>query len=377
MQTAPLKRGAAEGVALVTEELMDGKTGYGIIGCGGIGRVHARAVSNTPDVELIAVSDIVHEKADKLAHEFGARCAYAEYRDLLARDDIQIVSICTPSGTHADVGIDAARAGKHVLTEKPIDITLPKVDRLIDVCNEQNVRLACILQRRTLDVWQLVKRTIDVGKLGRMVLASAYLKYCRSQDYYDSGGGWRGTWALDGGGALMIQGIHMVDILQWIMGPVDLVLGFAEHLVRDIEVEDTAVASIRFRSGALGTVEAATSVVPGMEHRMEFHGEHGTIRVEGENIVEWHVPGEDLATAIAQVECAEDRMSPDPEGISPRGHQIQIADLVSAVREDREPMVTGAEARKAVELILAIYESARTGVGVAPGASFARGVQAT
>lgn len=110
---------------------------------------------------------------------------------------------------------------------------------------------------------------------------------------------------------------------------------------------------------------------------MEFHGEHGTIRVEGENIVEWHVPGEDLATAIAQVECAEDRMSPDPEGISPRGHQIQIADLVSAVREDREPMVTGAEARKAVELILAIYESARTGVGVAPGASFARGVQAT
>ncbi len=181
---------------------MKDKLGYGIIGCGVIAPWHARAVKNIPGAELVAVADILPEMAEKIKDEFGAQHAYTDYHELLARDDVDIVSICVPSGLHAAVGIDAARAGKHVLSEKPIDITLENIDNLVAACRENNVKLACIFQRRTSPMWQIVKRTIDEGKLGKMVLASAYLKYFRSQEYYDSAG-WRGTWALDGGGALM------------------------------------------------------------------------------------------------------------------------------------------------------------------------------
>lgn len=342
---------------------MSDKIGYGIIGCGVIAPWHARSVKVNPDAELIAVCDIIPEKAEKLKEEFGAQYAYTDYHDLLARDDIQIVSICTPSGMHADMGMDAARAGKHVMTEKPIDISLEKIDALIQTCREQNVKLACIFQRRTSKLWQLVKRTIDEGKLGKMVLASAYLKYFRSQEYYDSAG-WRGTWALDGGGALMNQGVHMVDILRWIMGPVDTIFGIADHLARNIEVEDTAVASMRFKTGALGTLEGTTSVTPGLNHRLEFHGANGSILVDGESIARWEVPGEDKDEIMKQMDDKIGDSSSDPTAISMDGHALQIADLIAAVREDREPMVSGTEARNAVELILAIYQSSRTGMPV-------------
>lgn len=342
---------------------MSDKIGYGIIGCGVIAPWHARSVKVNPDAELIAVCDIIPEKAEKLKEEFGAQYAYTDYHDLLARDDIQIVSICTPSGMHADMGMDAARAGKHVMTEKPIDISLEKIDALIQTCREQNVKLACIFQRRTSKLWQLVKRTIDEGKLGKMVLASAYLKYFRSQEYYDSAG-WRGTWALDGGGALMNQGVHMVDILRWIMGPVDTIFGIADHLARNIEVEDTAVASMRFKTGALGTLEGTTSVTPGLNHRLEFHGANGSILVDGESIARWEVLGEDKDEIMKQMDDKIGDSSSDPTAISMDGHALQIADLIAAVREDREPMVSGTEARNAVELILAIYQSSRTGMPV-------------
>lgn len=339
---------------------MKSKVGCGIIGCGVIAPWHAKAVTNIPDAELVAVSDIIPEKAEKLKEEFGAQYAYTDYREMLARDDIDIVSICTPSGMHADMGMDAARAGKHIMTEKPIDVRLDKIDQLVRVCKDEKVKLACIFQRRTSNLWRRVKQTVDEGKLGKMVLASAYLKYFRSQEYYDSAG-WRGTWALDGGGALMNQGVHMVDILRWVMGPVDVVFGFADHLARRIEVEDTAVASMRFKSGAFGTLEGTTSVTPGVNHRMEFHGEKGTILVDGEGVVRWDVPGEDKEEVVKGLEDRVGSAASDPTAISAYGHQVQIADLVAAVREDREPMVSGEEARHAVELILSIYESAKTG----------------
>ena len=339
---------------------MEDKLGYGIIGCGVIAPWHAKSVASIPEAELVAVCDIVPEKAEKLKEEFGARHACTDYRDVLAMDDVDIVSICTPSGAHADIAIDAARAGKHVMTEKPIDINLEKIDRLVQVCKEQNVKLACIFQRRTSNLWQRVKRAIDEGRLGKMILASAYLKYFRSQEYYDSAD-WRGTWALDGGGALMNQGVHMVDLLRWIMGPLDTIFGFADHLARRIEVEDTAVAVMKFSSGAFGTLEGTTSVTPGMNHRMEFHGEKGTIQVDGEGIVRWDAPGEDREAVVKEMEDKVGDASSDPTAISAFGHRVQIADLIAAVREDREPMVSGDEARHAVELILSIYKSAQTG----------------
>ncbi|MCL6518472.1 MAG: Gfo/Idh/MocA family oxidoreductase [Armatimonadetes bacterium] len=339
---------------------MKDKVGYGIIGCGVIAPWHAGAVSRIPDAELIAVCDIVPEKAEKIKNDFGAKYVYTDYKEMLKRDDIDIVSICTPSGMHADMGIDAALAGKHVMTEKPIDISLEKIDKLIQTCAEQKVKLACIFQRRTSPLWQLVKKTIDAGKLGKLVLGDAYLKYFRSQEYYDSAG-WRGTWALDGGGALMNQGVHCVDLLRWIMGPIDTIFGFADHLVRKIEVEDTSVAAIRFKNGAFGVLEGTTSVTPGMNHRLEFHGEKGTILVDGENIVRWDVPGEDKQEVTKSLQDQVGNASSDPTAISQHGHQVQIADLIAAVKEDREPMVNGAEARHAVEVILAVYQSARTG----------------
>jgi predicted dehydrogenase len=339
---------------------MKDKVGYGIIGCGVIAPWHAKAVTGIPDAELIAVCDIIPEKAEKMKEEFGAKHVYTDYKEMLACDDIQMVSICTPSGMHADMGIDAALAGKHVMTEKPIDINLDKIDGLVKTCAKSKVKLACIFQRRTSPLYKCVKRAVDEGKLGKLVLCSTYLKYFRSQEYYDSAG-WRGTWELDGGGALMNQGVHMVDILRWIMGPIDTIFAFADHLARKIEVEDTSVASIKFKSGAFGTLEGTTSITPGRGHRFEVHGTEGSIYVDGESIVRWDVPGESLETVQKEMEDGVGDMSGDPKAISTSGHQVQIADLIESVRENREPMVTGAEARHAVELILAVYESARTG----------------
>lgn len=339
--------------------------GYGIIGCGVIAPWHARAVKNLPDANLVAVCDLELPKAERLSRDFEVQHVYTDYNDLLARKDIDVVSVCTPSGHHHEVAVAAAKAGKHVLSEKPLDVTREHMDAMIAACSDADVKLACIFQRRTSRLWQTVKQSVDEQRFGKLVLGSAYLKYFRSQEYYDSAG-WRGTWALDGGGALMNQGVHLIDLFRWIMGPVDTVFAFADHLARRIEVEDTSVASVKFMSGALGTLEGTTSVTPGLNHRVELHGENGSVRIDGESIVSWDIPGENKDEVAAQLSDNVGDAASDPTAISGDGHQIQIADLLTAIREDCDPMVTGCEARKAVELILAIYESARSGRPIRP-----------
>lgn len=342
------------------------KIRFGIVGCGVISPWHARGITNTPEAELVACCDVIEEKARKLAGDFNVAKVYTDYREMLASGDVDAVSVCVPSGLHGVVTIDAARAGKHVMCEKPIEITLPKIDEMVKAAREAGIKLGVIFQRRTSPLWHRIKEAIDGGRLGKMVLGDAYLKYYRSQEYYNSGD-WRGTWELDGGGALMNQGVHMVDILRWVMGPIDTIYANADHLVRDIQVEDTAVAAIRFANGAFGILEGTTSVYPGMDHRMEFHGELGTICVDGENITRWEVPGEKSEKdAEGKVEMGS--AASQPTAIAGEGHQIQIQDLCRAIIEDRDPMVTGEEARKAVEVILAVYESARTGKPVSLGA---------
>lgn len=331
---------------------------FGIVGCGVIAPWHARGVTNTEEAELVACCDIIEEKAQKLASEFSVPNVYANYHEMLSSGNVDAVCVCTPSGLHGQVTIDAAKAGKHVLCEKPAEITLPKIDEMVSTCRSAGVKLGVIFQRRTSPLWHKVKTTIDSGVLGKMVLGDAYLKYYRSQEYYNSGD-WRGTWELDGGGALMNQGVHMIDILRWVMGPIDTIYAYADHLARDIEVEDTAVAAIRFASGAFGILEGTTSVYPGMDHRIELHGEHGTICVDGEKITKWSVPGEESAEQDGAVEIGS--TASDPKAIAGAGHQIQIQDLCRAIIDDRDPMITGEEARNAVEVILAVYESARTG----------------
>lgn len=338
---------------------------FAIVGCNMIAPWHATAIRETEGARLVAVCDRVSEHAGRLAKEFGPARVYTDYDAMLDDPEVDAVCICTPSGLHAPMGTAAARAGKHVLTEKPIGIRLDEIDEMIAASRESGTKLGVISQMRTLPMWSRVRRAVQNGKLGRMVMSDAVMKYFRSQDYYSTSG-WRGTWAMDGGGALMNQGVHCVDLLRWIMGPVTSVFAFADHLVRDIEVEDTVVATLTFADGSMGAIEAATSVVPGTEHRLEFHGALGTICVRGETLLTWDVPGDeriiDGEAAGADIKLGSG--AANPTAISNEGHIVQVADFAAAIREGRDPMVTGDDARCAVELILAIYESASKGCPV-------------
>lgn len=341
------------------------KTGCGIIGCGNISPWHAEGILKHPDAELVGVADDVKARARRTGEEYGVKW-YENFNDLLKRDDIDLVHICTPSGTHAEIAMAAAKAGKHVLVEKPLDVNLEKIDKMITVCRRAKVKLGGIFELRFSDSINRVKKAIDGGKFGRIVLGNMYSLLYRSQEYYDSGG-WRGTSRWDGGGAFMNQGIHRVDLLQYLMGPIESLCAYADTLVRSIEVEDTAIANVRFRSGAFGTMQAATSVYPGFLGRIEIYGEKGTVIVKGDNTVVWTFEGEQPELRDIQEKTGEGVAPVAWTSMSKEGHRKQIEDMVDAVREDREPIVNGEEARKAVAIVLAIYESAKTGEPVKLG----------
>lgn len=337
---------------------MSDAVGFGIIGCGVIAPWHVAGIKGSSNARLVAVCDIIPEKAEKLAAENGNPRVCTDHRKLLEDPEVQAVCVCTPSGLHAKVGIDAAQAGKHVLSEKPIDITLENIDAFIAETKKAGVNLGCIFQRRTQPLWIAVHDAVQGGKLGKMVLADAYIKYYRSQEYYDSAG-WRGTWEMDGGGALMNQGVHCVDLMRWIAGPPSTIYARCDHLVRKIEVEDTAVAAITYASGAFGVLEGTTSVWNAPGHRLEFHGEKGNILLEGERIVKWET--EDGEGAPELVDPQAGSASANPVDIGKEGHRRQISDFAASIMEGRQPMIPGEEARGAVEFILAIYESSRRG----------------
>ena len=322
--------------------------GFGIVGCGSIAPSHLQAIEQTQDARLVALCDIIPEKAEKLA-QGRAVTIYADYAEMLQDPAVEAVCICTPSGLHGEMAIAAARAGKHVLSEKPMDVKVAKAREMIRVCRDAGVKLAVIFQRRTHPATQRIRQAVQEGELGRMFLGDAYLKYYRDQAYYDSGD-WRGTWELDGG-ALMNQGVHCIDQLQWIMGPVERVVGKVAHLARDIEAEDVGLAVLNFRSGAMGVLEGTTLVNPSFGNRLEFHGERGSIAWD-EGIARWVVNGEDLTEKVrAEVEARMPEVS---------GHTLQVRDLVEAIITDRKPLVSGEEGLHAVEIVNAVYESSRT-----------------
>lgn len=336
---------------------MSEKLRFAIVGAGVISPFHAKAIAANENAELVAIADVVEEKARKLAGDFAVKDVYTDYEEMLKRDDIDVVNVCTPSGLHAEVTIAAAQAGKHVLCEKPLDITLDKMERMIRVTRERGVKLGVVYQRRTFPAAIATRRAIQEGKLGKLVLGDAYLKYYRSQEYYNSAG-WRGTWELDGGGALMNQGVHGIDLIQWMVGDVESVFAHAAPLVRDIAVEDTAVAVVKYKNGAYGVIQGTTSVYPGMETRFEIHGEKGTIIFGDSGFKQWEFIDSDEKAPEVQGTLAA---SSSATNISTDGHTILVDDLIRAIRENRDPMITGEDASKAVKIILAIYESARTG----------------
>ncbi|MDR6882204.1 Gfo/Idh/MocA family oxidoreductase [Bacillus sp. 3255] len=336
---------------------MDKKVRFAVIGAGVIAPSHAKAIAGNSEAELVAVADVEPDKANKLAEDFSIPYVYRDYQELLKRDDIDAITVAVPSGYHAEVVIAAAEAGKHVLVEKPLDITADSMTRMISACRQADVKLGCVFQRRVTEASIVAKQAIESGKLGKLVLGDAYQKSYRSPQYYKSAG-WRGTWAIDGGGALMNQGVHGIDLIQWLMGDVHSVFAYSSALVREIEVEDTAVAVVKYKSGAFGVIQGTTSVYPGQETRFELHGEKGTIIFDDSGFKQWKFA--DHEEAMPQV-VPRVSASSDPAQIANDGHFILVDDLIQAIRENRDPLVSGEEGRKAVDLILAIYESARTG----------------
>jgi len=336
---------------------MDKELGFGVIGCGVITPWHIYGILRTKGAKLVAISDMIEERAKKVGQENKVDW-YKDYHKMLEREDIDVVNICTPSGTHGEIAIEAAKAGKHIIVEKPMEIALDKCDEVISACKKAKVKIEVIFQSRFLPSVKKLKKAIDEGKFGKLVLGDMYNKWYRSQEYYDSGK-WRGTWKLDGGGALMNQGIHGVDLLQYIMGPVDSLYAYTKTLTRKIEVEDTAVAVINFKSGALGVIEATTSVYPGFSRKLEIHGEKGTVIIEDEDITRWEFQGKESETKKI-VSKKEAGAAAKPTAMGKEGHRVQIEEMVKAIKENREPLVNGEEGRKAVEIISAIYKSSRT-----------------
>jgi UDP-N-acetyl-2-amino-2-deoxyglucuronate dehydrogenase len=339
---------------------------FGIVGCGMIAEFHTRAIAEIPGARVAAVFDTVKDRADRIAELAGGGCqTYSDLDAMLAHPGVDVVSICTPSGAHRDPAVAAARAGKHLVVEKPLEITLKRCDAIIDACAAAGTRLCAIFPSRFSVANRRIKEAIDSGRFGRLTLGDTHIKWYRTQEYYDSGG-WRGTWALDGGGALMNQSIHNIDLLYWFMGEVDTVCAMTATLAHErIEVEDTLVAWVRFKNGALGTIEAATSAYPGLPKRTEIHGDRGSARVEQDDITLWDfqekVPSDNEVLAAMAGASAHKAGASDPRGITHEGHRDQIADFLHAIDSGTEPAVDGRVGRKSVEIIRAIYLSARTG----------------
>lgn len=339
------------------------KFGFAIIGCGMIGRFHAQAIQSLDDAELVGCFDSWPESAERLAAEFDCR-HYDSLEDLLADDAVTIVTICTPSGSHEQPTIAAAAAGKHVVVEKPLEVTVEKCDRMIAACEQAGVVLSTVFQSRFHEAPRLVKQAIDEGRFGKLVLANAYVKWFRTQEYYDSGD-WRGTWEFDGGGALMNQAIHSVDLLCWFMGEVQSVAAISDTLAHQrIEVEDAIVANLRFANGALGSIEATTAAFPGALKRIEIYGTQGSAVIEEEDITTWEFsqPTEADKQILERLnnKTSSGGGAADPSAISFAGHAHQFEDVMDAIRDGRQPQVDGHEARKSVELINRIYDAAGT-----------------
>ena len=345
-----------------------------LIGCGSIAGTHAEALSLLPEAHLITCADSVPERAVSFAAKYNLRAVPTT--EVLLDRDIDAVTVCVPSGLHAEWGVAALRAGKHVIVEKPMDVSLSACDRLLAAARVAGKTLSVVSQHRFDPASGLVKQAVEKGELGPLVMVDARIPWYRTQDYYDSGD-WRGTWAMDGGGALMNQGVHTVDLLRWICGPVASVsaqMRTAAHA--RIEVEDSVCATLAFASGAIGTLAASTSAYPGFAARLAVHGTAGSAVIEGDTLALLAVQGrETIAGQEANAHALQVAMggtraataqkaqgaSSDPAAVWGDAHRAQFADFIQCCRTGATPVVDGVGARAAVELVLAVYESARTG----------------
>jgi UDP-N-acetyl-2-amino-2-deoxyglucuronate dehydrogenase len=348
---------------------------FGILGCGVIGPHHARAIAGIDGAKLVATADVNPERSKKLADEYSCS-PFSGLGEMLSGIDLDAVSVCTPSGMHAGDAIVALEAGKDVVIEKPVDVTLEATDRLLEAQRATGGKIAVVSQHRFDAATLAVRDAVITGQFGRLTSGSAEVRWWRSQSYYDSGG-WRGTRELDGGGALINQSIHSIDLLQWLMGPVVEVTAYTGLLAHErMEVEDTAAAILKFACGALGTIVATTAAYPGLTARIAVHGDRGSAIIDDDELDYFHAAGEGQEARSYGASGDENQAQKvieryggvgpgpgagaDPGSLS-MAHRVQIQDFIEAVREDREPAVNVEEGRKPLAIIAAIYESARIG----------------
>ena len=337
--------------------------GFGIIGLGTIAKTHADAIESLHDCQFVAGFNKSIDKANAFCSSYENAKGYDDIDKFLKDPSLDIVTIATPSGSHLEYALKALKAKKHIIVEKPLEITSERCDLIIQCARENNVTAAGIFQSRFFSAPQLVKKAIDNGKFGKLSICDAQVKWFRSQEYYDSAQ-WRGTWALDGGGALMNQGIHAIDLLLWLCGPVDEVSAYtALRSHTNIEVEDTAVAILKFKNGALGVIEGTTSSYPGFLKKIDICGSLGSASIEEENLVKYQFSNEteedkndfEKLNNIAYSEGG----AGSPKVSSFDSHAKVFEDVVNAINENREPLISATDAKKAVTLIEAIYKSAR------------------
>jgi UDP-N-acetyl-2-amino-2-deoxyglucuronate dehydrogenase len=345
-----------------------------LIGCGKVGHTHAQALSTLPQSDLVAVCSRSGESAERFAQQYSAR-AYTDVEDMLTHSTVQMVSICTPHPSHADLIVLVARHGVHALAEKPLAPDLEGCDQAIATCRQAGIKLGAISQRRLYRPVIRMRRAIEAGKIGTPVLATLTVMGWRDEAYYRSDP-WRGKWDAEGGGVMVNQTVHQLDLLQWLMGPIDELFGYWDNLNHPyVEVEDTAVAVIRFRSGALGSLLVSNSQKPGLYGKIHVHGSNGasvgaqteggspfiagvTTDVEPPINDIWTIPGEEHLLPAWQ---EEDRRFAATTDVMTTYHRLQIEDFLQAIIEDREPLVNGEEGRKAVEIFTAVYRAQRDG----------------
>lgn len=338
------------------------KHGFGIIGAGSIAEVHARAIDTLMDAELVGIFDHNPGKTQSFSTKYNCR-AFESIEELCNDDGIDMVCICTPSGKHLEPALSAITSGKHCIVEKPLETSIERCDRIINAGIKHNVLVSGIFPMRFSRVNMELKKAIDQGRFGKMVMGDAYVKWFRTPEYYKEVK-WRSDLAASGGGAVMNQAIHSVDLLRWFMGKVSAVCAFSGLVGHEgIEVEDVASATLKFENGAVGVIEASTAVNPGFYRRIEVLGTKGSVVIEEEKLLTWKFDEETGDDERIREKYSGSNLTgggvSDPKAISDLGHLRQLLDIIKAVDNGRAPAVDAPEAKKAVELVLAIYASAK------------------
>ena len=336
------------------------KIRVGLVGCGRIAEYHLRALQEIPDFSVTAVCDVIAERAAAAVKPLAGVKTYADYRELVRAADVDLVDICTPSGLHPEIGIAAAQAGKHVVTEKPMAVRLADADALIAACRTAKVQLFVVKQNRLNTTMQLLKRAIDRGRFGRIFMVNSTVRWQRPQAYYDSAP-WRGTWALDGG-AFMNQASHYVDSLVWLAGPVQSVYAQTATFSHRIEAEDSGAAVLRFKSGAIGAMEVTMCTYPkNLEGSVTIVGENGTVKLGGiaiNRFETWQFADYDDDDGLVY------KSNYEPPNVYGFGHLAYFTNVAATLRGAAVAGTDGDEGRKSLELICAMYASAKSGQAV-------------